>query len=90
MEDVRKTPFNQIVAKYGGSTSVSQFTVAGLASGLVQVILPIGTCSDGVGLSEQYTDSWLKQPMDLNGDGVKDNLSHSSDYTILPVTIRVS
>lgn len=52
-----------------------------------EVIFP----GDGTQLIEDglVDDDELGMPRDLNGDGVMDAIDHSTNYTILPVRIRV-
>lgn len=44
--------------------------------------------TDGV-LREDMTDARLGMPRDLDGDSLIDALSHSNDYVILPVRVRI-
>lgn len=52
-----------------------------------EIIFP----GDGTQLIEDgiVDDDELGMPRDLNGDGAMDAIDHSTDYTILPVRIRV-
>ncbi len=45
--------------------------------------------NDGLLLREDVLDPALGMPRDLNGDSRVDQLDHSKDYTLLPVTIRI-
>jgi hypothetical protein len=50
-----------------------------------EIIFP----ANGKNLREDIVDPALGLPRDLNGDGVMDNVDHSTDYEILPYTIRI-
>jgi type II secretory pathway pseudopilin PulG len=74
----------------------ANFTVPGLdpiqgdPDGFVgQVILPSMWVVGVESVREDVQSPSLGMPRDLNGDGVVDNASHSADYGILPVMVRL-
>ena len=94
-EQVRATPFEDLVTAYGqdaagapwGATAADLDLVRGAPEGLlVTVTLPI---VGGV-LREDANLPLLGMPMDLNADGVIDALDHGLDYLILPARIQAT
>lgn len=89
--------FNATVADdpAGGVSPGGNFAVPGLdaqpddADGLAgRIIFPTPAAFPG-SLLENMADDDLGLPRDLNADGVVDALNHATDYTLLPVTVRV-
>lgn len=81
-----------------GAAPGSGFAVPGLnvqvgdADGFVgRVIFPTVTEVGGTTqwLREDFEDDDLGMPRDLNADGDIDDLDHSADYSVLPVTVRI-
>ncbi|MFT4540763.1 MAG: prepilin-type N-terminal cleavage/methylation domain-containing protein [Planctomycetota bacterium] len=100
LEQVRAEEFQDIFATYNDSGADdidgvdtapgSSFDVDGKSPwvgsvSVGEVIFP----GDGIELREDFVDRELGMPRDLNGDGVIDDLNHASDYTILPLRVRV-
>jgi type II secretory pathway pseudopilin PulG len=80
----------------------NRFAVAGLAplpdspDGLVgEVFFPVVDALGGAGpdldleLREDVVDAELGTPRDLNGDSLIDDLDHTGDYYLLPLSIRL-
>lgn len=103
VEEMRSYPLSEVYARYNSetkdnpATGVSPgptFPVSGLdplpniLNG--KIVFPEDSSGSGsTNLREYITDPQLGMPRDLNGDGVIDTNSHSSDYTILPVRIVI-
>ncbi len=102
-EQLRATPHDEVFATYDadpvndpngpGTAPGSHFDVEGLsaqegdADGRVgRIVLPV----IGSELREDLVDAALGFPRDINGDGVVDNLDHSTDYTLLPLAIELA
>ena len=96
--------FSRIFARYNssgtddpggaGTAPGPAFAVAGLslpsgASYAGSIEFPANDAAPDV-LREDLPDAKFGTPMDLNGDGVIDSASHSGDYKVLPVRIRVT
>ncbi|MFH1024846.1 MAG: hypothetical protein V1809_15810 [Planctomycetota bacterium] len=77
-----------------GTAPGGNFAVAGLsaqtsdADGFCGEIL-FPESSPGT-LREDITDTTCGTPMDLDGNGALDAANHASDYTLLPVAVRVA
>ncbi len=104
LETLQASDFEDIFANYNGleaddpggpgSSPGNGFQVLGLsplpadADGMVgEIVFPSPAASPGQ-LIESLSDSALGTPRDLTGDGVVDDLDHSSDYRMLPVVVR--
>lgn len=102
-ERLRAIPHDEVFATYDadpandpngvGTAPGSHFDVEGLsaregdADGRVgRIVFPV----IGAELREDLIDAALGFPRDLNGDGVVDNLDHSTDYSLLPVAIELA
>ena len=73
------------VASPGSNFSVGGFVGSeGQASG--SIVFPVAPNGE---LREDLEMPELGLPMDLNGDGVIDNLDHSQDYQVLPVRVEL-
>lgn len=102
VERMRALPGHERFASYNASPADDPGG-AGTAPGAafdVEGLSPVDGDADGrVGeiwfptlagaLREDVVDARLGMPRDLNGDTLVDALSHSSDYVILPVRVRV-
>lgn len=103
--DLNATNFSQIFATYNsdatddplgvGTAPGRNFEVRGLtprrddADGLVgQLIFPTDVIDGDLQLREDVEMPDLGMPRDLNGDG-PDNDDHSTNYLVLPVSIRI-
>ena len=103
METLRGSSFNDLLRTYNeddaddpagtGSAPGPHFAVpllqaqAGDLDGLAgEILLPLTSTGQ---LIERQNRPEFGLPRDLNGDGVIDNVDHASDYTLLPVTVRV-
>jgi len=103
LETLHAEPFADVFATYNssaaddplgaGSAPGPAFAVPGLD---VQVDDPDGFVGEvimpGPGdlLLEDVGDADLGMPRDLNADGIVDGADHATDYTVLPVRIRVA
>lgn len=80
-----------------GTATGPNFAVAALPTqegdqdGMVgQIVFPgVAVGGGDLELREDFVDAALGMPRDLNGDGVQDQLDHTDDYIVLPVTIRL-
>ncbi len=98
LEEMRGyTPYLSIYPAYrAGGAKGNTFTVPGLAPQVVggtQGLIAFPESGSPAALRENITDTELGMPAggkDLNGSGTIDALSHSADYTLLPVKVTVS
>lgn len=89
IEEMRAHAFSDIFNYYKAGTSANTFSVEGLTP--VNSSTPVGTITfpeQSGALNENYPDSTLGMPKDLNGDGdTADTLTEG--YTILPVRVTI-
>lgn len=102
IEELRELPFEDVFATVNSDTSDDPdgpgtargmyFQVSGLdlkktdLDGYVgHIELPVSSNE----LREDYVDSNLGTPRDLNGDGSIDGSDHSGDYDVLPIRVVV-
>ena len=105
LEAIQAEAFAEAFRRYNGSTADdpggagtapgANFRVAGLsalpgdADGFPgEVVFPSPTASP-LELREDFADSDLGMPRDLNGDTFVDAANHATDYKLLPVQVRV-
>lgn len=78
-----------------GSAPGSNFAVFGLsalpddADGLPGEVVFPSPVGSPLQLREDFDDTALGMPRDLNGDGNIDALNHAMDYRLLPIQVRV-
>lgn len=79
-----------------GTAPGCNFTVSGLTAKSGdsdgrpgKIVFPEATIGTGLNLAENVSNSQMGMPRDLNGDGVIDAVSHSTDYIMLPVRVEV-
>ena len=86
-DDTRDDPLGPSTAP-GSSFEIELKPAAAQVSSMTgEVLFP--TLTSMGALREDVRDEQLGMPRDLNGDGEIDSLSHSRDYVVLPVRIRV-
>ncbi len=102
LETMQAVDFSEVWACYNASTAddAGLVTPARGATFVVQGLTPVEGDADGRcgsiefpetngALREDVVDAALGMPMDLDGNGTVDTANHASDYTLLPVRVRV-
>ena len=102
LETMQAVDYAEVWACYNASTAddAGLGTAARGATFVVQGLTPVEGDADGRcgtiefptvngALREDVVDAALGMPMDLNADSAIDTADHASDYTLLPVRVRV-